>query len=97
MISSDFLQMAPLVTKSLDFIGENLQEIIHLPIDMNCMNSSLVKRLALAISVKKIEELSDKRDKLRSKLFMKKLEQILEDPATALLKCAKCDLLFTKS
>jgi hypothetical protein len=47
--------MAPLVEKSLQFIGENLQDIILLPIDMNCMNSVLVKRLAQCIDVKTIE------------------------------------------
>ena len=65
-------------------MGEHLQDIILLPIDMNCMNSGLVKRLAKEVTVKQIHELNDRKDKLRSKLFMKKLELLLEDPTTSL-------------
>jgi hypothetical protein len=38
--------MAGLVEESLEFVATNLKEIIVLPIDMNCLNSGLVKRLA---------------------------------------------------
>jgi hypothetical protein len=38
LISSDFLQMEPLVKLSVTYIANNLQEIILLPIDMSCMN-----------------------------------------------------------
>lgn len=51
---------------------------------MNCMNSTLVKRLAGEVSVQQIQELNDRKDKLRSKLFMKKLELLLEDSTKAL-------------
>lgn len=74
LISSDFLQMAVLVEESLTFVAKNLQEIILLPIDMNCMNSALVKRLANKVDIDDLESLADKKDKLRSKLYMKKLE-----------------------
>ena len=46
LISSDFLQMAHLVSESVDFVSKNIHEIIGLPIDMNCLNSVLVKHLA---------------------------------------------------
>lgn len=38
LISSDFLQMKDLVDEALDFMSKNLNPIIQLPIDMNCMN-----------------------------------------------------------
>ena len=79
LISSDFLQMAVLVEESLTFVAKNLQEIILLPIDMNCMNSALVKRLANKIDIDDLESLADKKDKLRSKLYMKKLELLFKD------------------
>jgi len=46
LISSDFLQMAALVEESVKFVSENIHDIIGLPIDMNCLNSHLVKKLA---------------------------------------------------
>tara|TARA_B110000285_G_C15113937_1_gene612887 strand:+ start:477 stop:872 length:396 start_codon:yes stop_codon:yes gene_type:complete len=46
LISSDFLQMAGLVEEALSYVAKNLNDIIQLPIDMNCMNSVLIKRLS---------------------------------------------------
>ena len=57
LISSDFLQMAGLVEESLVYVNENLQEILQLPIDMNCMNSSLVKRLAGKVEIEELDKL----------------------------------------
>jgi hypothetical protein len=41
LISSDFLQMSVLVDLALEFVAKHINEIILLPIDMNCMNSNL--------------------------------------------------------
>lgn len=38
--------MAHLVEESTLFVAANIHEIISLPIDMNCLNSTLVKKLA---------------------------------------------------
>ena len=46
LISSDFLQMATLVQDCIDFVIKNLHDVVRLPIDMNCLNSNLVKRIA---------------------------------------------------
>jgi hypothetical protein len=78
LISSDFLQMGRLVDECLDYIALNLKEIIQLPIDMNCMNSQLIKRLASRIEIDLLDEMPDKKDKLSSKLYMKKLELMFE-------------------
>ena len=51
LISSEFLQMEGLVEEALGYVAKNLNEIIQLPIDMNCMNTSLVKRLAGKITL----------------------------------------------
>eukprot|EP00347_Sterkiella_histriomuscorum_P014204 403361772 len=97
LISSDFLQMAKLVEESVQFVVKNLQEIITLPIDMNCLNSSLIKKLARAITLHDLDNLKDKKDKLTSKLFMKKLEIIFEDEVNMLHRCVYCDQLYTSS
>lgn len=74
LISSDFLQMAGLVEEALVFVARHLNDIVQLPIDMNCINAELLKRLAKKIDLTDLNELYDKKDKLKSKLFMKKLE-----------------------
>ena len=64
---------------------------------MNCLNSNLVKRLSGKVTVEQLEELIDKKDKLKSKLYMKKLELIFQDGANLLHRCAFCNQLFTSS
>ncbi len=73
LISSDFLQMKVLVQECIDFVIENLHDVVRLPIDMNCLNQNLIKRIANQVTIEKLDDLLDKRDKLTSKLFMKKL------------------------
>lgn len=95
LISSDFLQMAHLVEESSNFVAANIHEIISLPIDMNCLNSALVKRLAEMISIHDLNVLKDKKDKLTSKIYMKKLEILFEDEQSTLNRCVYCNSLFT--
>jgi hypothetical protein len=97
LISSEFLQMKYLVEEAICFVAENLNSIIQLPIDMNCMNSGLVKRLAYKLSLSDLNELEDKKDKLTSKLYMKKLEQLFEEENNMLNKCANCNYLFSNN
>jgi hypothetical protein len=78
LISSDFLQIAPLVDRAIELISNNLQDVLSLPIDMNCMNSNLVKKLCNLVDLDVLERVVDRKDKLRSKLFMKRLEVIFE-------------------
>jgi hypothetical protein len=95
LISSDFLQMKALVEEALCFVAKHLNEIIQLPIDMNCMNSALVKRLAGKITLYELNDLEDKKDKLKSKLYMKKLEHLFEDENNMLNRCVNCSTLYT--
>jgi hypothetical protein len=64
---------------------------------MNCLNSALVKKLASAISLEDLNVLKDKKDKLTSKLYMKKLEILFEDEQSMLNRCVYCNSLFTLS
>jgi hypothetical protein len=56
---------------------ENLHDVVRLPIDMNCLNQNLIKRIANQVTIERLDDLVDKRDKLTSKLFMKKLQTLL--------------------
>jgi hypothetical protein len=56
--------MNGLVDESLDFVASNIEDIIQLPIDMNCLNSNLVKKLASKVDLETLDAMKDKRDKL---------------------------------
>lgn len=44
LISSDFLQMEPLVQRCLEFVAQHLSDIVRLPIDLSCVNDHLLAR-----------------------------------------------------
>jgi hypothetical protein len=89
--------MADLVEHALNFVAKNLDDILQLPIDMNCMNSNLVKRLAGKVNLYELNDLVDKKDKLTSTLFMKKLEFLFEDDNNSLHRCTNCSALYTNN
>lgn len=63
---------------------------------MSCVNSALVLQLANRLEIAVLDKLDDKKDKLRSKLFMKKLELAFSEPKSLLQRCVSCSSLFTK-
>ena len=96
LISAEFLQMDTLIDESLNYVSQNLQAIIKQPIDMCCMSSGLVKRLAGKVNIQMLESVQDRKDKLKSKIFMKKLEILFQDDRNMLYRCAYCSELFTE-
>ena len=64
---------------------------------MNCMNSGLQKRLAGKLTLYELNDLQDKKDKLKSKLFMKKLENLFEEEHNMLQRCVNCGYLYTNN
>jgi hypothetical protein len=44
-----------------------------------------------------LEEMKDKRDKLKSKLYMKKLELVFDKPENILTRCVYCSQLSTSA
>ena len=64
---------------------------------MNCLNSNLIKKLAQEVPLAALNQLKDKKDKLTSKLFMKKLESMFEQEQNVLFRCAYCMDLFTNN
>ena len=77
LISSDFLRMEGLVEECVTYVSKHLSEIVRLPIDMNCINTQLLKKIAAKVDADGLDQIRDRRDKLMSKLFMKKLELLL--------------------
>lgn len=95
LISSDFLQMNDLVKQCLEFTAKNLEEVVKLPIDMSCLSQNLLKQLAKYINPELLDEVKDRKDKLLSKIYMKKLEELLEDENNTLSRCVYCNKLYT--
>ena len=96
LISAEFLKMPKLIDECVRFVVEHLHEIVQLPIDLNCLSSSMAKKLAKFIQLDELEKLKDKKDRLQSRLFKKKLEIYFEDDTNMLYCCAFCDVLFTR-
>ena len=96
LISSDFLRMQRLVDKCLQFVHDHVNEVIKLPIDLNCINAGLVTRLAALFTVPELERIEDRRDKLRGKLWMKRVESLLEKPGNVLVCCAECGKVYCR-
>ena len=53
--------------------------------------------MARKVSLDRLNCLKERKDKLVSRLFMKKLELLLEKEPNYLYKCAHCNKLFTMS
>ena len=47
--------MEGLVEEAVRFVAKHLNEIISLPIDMNCMNSSLIKKLSSHVPLEELD------------------------------------------
>ena len=84
LISADFLQMKPLTKHCLEFLRGALAEVLRLPIDLSCVSDKLLGELALHLDADEIERLRDKKDKIASRLYARKLEALLADEANTL-------------
>ena len=84
LISADFLQMRLLTKHCLEFLRGALAEVLRLPIDLSCVSDKLLGELALHLDADEIERLRDKKDKIASRLYARKLEALLADEANTL-------------
>ncbi|KAH0622881.1 hypothetical protein JD844_025706 [Phrynosoma platyrhinos] len=78
LISSEFLKMDSLVEKCVNYCHKNMSAIIATPCNMNCINANLLTRIADLFTHNELEEVKDKRDKFKSKLFCKKIERLFD-------------------
>lgn len=96
LISADFLKIDDLVKECLTHFVANIQDIAKQTCDMGCINSQIIREIAKNVHLDILDQLKERKDKLVSRLFMKKLELLLEKDKNYLLKCAYCNELFTK-
>lgn len=74
LISSEFLQMEPLVELCLEHISLSLNEIIKLPIDLSCISEKLINRLAFLTNPTILAGTKDRKDKILNKLYKRRVE-----------------------
>uniref|UniRef100_A0A8C5M866 SANT and BTB domain regulator of CSR n=1 Tax=Leptobrachium leishanense TaxID=445787 RepID=A0A8C5M866_9ANUR len=105
LISSEFLKMDSLVEECINYCHKNMSAIVATPCNMNCINANLLTRIADLFSHKEAEEVKDKKDKFKSKIFCKKIERLFDSeyknpdsPANSstLYRCGLCKKLLTK-
>ncbi|XP_050828924.1 SANT and BTB domain regulator of class switch recombination isoform X2 [Serinus canaria] len=105
LISSEFLKMDSLVEKCIHYCHKNMNAIVATPCNMNCINANLVTHIADLFRHNEVEELKDKRDKFKSKLFCKKIERLFDPEyvnpdsrgnAATLYRCCLCKKLLTR-
>lgn len=77
LISSDFLQMHDLVKECISYVVLNLNDVVRLPIDMNCINQKLIWMIAQRTPLDFLCNLHDKRDRLQSRLLKTKFAQFI--------------------
>uniref|UniRef100_A0A8D0NMR8 SANT and BTB domain-containing protein n=1 Tax=Sus scrofa TaxID=9823 RepID=A0A8D0NMR8_PIG len=78
LISSEFLKMDSLVEQCIQYCHKNMNAIVATPCNMNCINANLLTRIADLFTHNEVEDLKDKKDKFRSKLFCKKIERLFD-------------------
>ncbi|KAM4607280.1 SANT and BTB domain regulator of class switch recombination isoform 2-T3 [Polymixia lowei] len=105
LISSEFLKMETLVEECVQYCHKHMSAIVATPCNMNCINSNLATRIAELFNHNEADDVRDKKDKFKSKLFQKKIERLF-DPnyqnrdspgnASTLYRCGLCLKLLTK-
>nr|XP_020478953.1 uncharacterized protein KIAA1841 homolog isoform X2 [Monopterus albus] len=105
LISSEFLKMDTLVEECIQYCHKHMSAIIATPCNMNCINSNLATRIAELFNHNEADDIRDKKDKFKSKLFQKKVERLF-DPcylnrdspgnASTLYRCGLCLKILTK-
>ena len=74
LLSSDFLLMGDLTDKCIIFIAKNLESVLQVPCVMSGISEPLLVKLAACTYSHKLIDLYDRKDKLKTKLYQRKLE-----------------------
>lgn len=85
LLSSDFLIISDLVDKCVLFIAKNLETLLQMTTPSGTsiaafggLNETLLAKLAACVSLKRLLNLTDKKDKIKSKLFQRRIEFITD-------------------
>ena len=98
LISSDFLKMESLVEECVAFFHKNMSAVLSTPCNMNCINEQLCAKIAGKFDHNELEQVRDRKDKFKSKLFKHLIERLFKQPEEelVLMRCGKCNRVMTK-
>ncbi|XP_075452287.1 SANT and BTB domain regulator of class switch recombination isoform X4 [Ascaphus truei] len=105
LISSEFLKMDSLVEECIVYCHKHMSAIVATPCNMNCINANLLTRIADLFTHNEADDVKDRKDKFKSKIFCKKIERLFDaeyknrdSPANSatLYRCSLCKRLLTK-
>uniref|UniRef100_A0A4W3GMA5 SANT and BTB domain regulator of CSR n=1 Tax=Callorhinchus milii TaxID=7868 RepID=A0A4W3GMA5_CALMI len=105
LISSEFLKMDSLVEECIHYCHNNMNAIVATSCNMNCINGTLTTRIVDLFTHNEADEVKDRKDKFKSKIFCKKIERLFDptykdrdSPGSAdtLYRCSLCKKLLTK-
>ena len=74
--------MDQLVEECLVFVRNHINEIIRMPIDLNCLQPNLISKLATFFDEGHLEEIEDDGDKIVGKIFAHKFDTLLSEKQT---------------
>ncbi len=78
LLSSDFLIMGDLVDKCIVFIAQNLEAVLQIQCVLNGISDYIITKLAACVSIRRLDNIYDKKDKLKTKLFQRKIEFLFD-------------------
>lgn len=79
LISAEYLKIPNLVDECLKFFVDHMNQILQLPLDLACISNRLLKKMISMITLEKLESVKDKKDRILSRIYMVKLELLLDD------------------
>uniref|UniRef100_W5K0H6 SANT and BTB domain regulator of CSR n=1 Tax=Astyanax mexicanus TaxID=7994 RepID=W5K0H6_ASTMX len=98
-------QFTKMVEECIQYCHKHMSAIVSTTCNMSCINSNLASRIAVLFTHNQADDIKDKKDKFKSKLFQKKIEKLF-DPnyenhdspgnASTLYRCGLCLKLLTK-
>jgi len=94
LISADFLQMNRLINDCISFISKNLNAMAGLNQDMSNISVACMKKLSKLVTLSDLEHYKDPKDRLQSRIYMNKVEDLLNTNSISFMKCKNCHELY---
>eukprot|EP00826_Nyctotherus_ovalis_P004188 TRINITY_DN1087_c0_g4_i2.p1 TRINITY_DN1087_c0_g4~~TRINITY_DN1087_c0_g4_i2.p1 ORF type:complete len:488 (-),score=38.64 TRINITY_DN1087_c0_g4_i2:630-2093(-) len=97
LISSEYLKMEELMKECIEYFVKHIGEVLRLPINPSCISPEVIRKIAAAVSIGELDRQVERKGNLTSRLYMEKLEMLLEEPGNSISRCVYCNQLFCLS
>jgi hypothetical protein len=107
LVSAAFLKMDGLVAIALRYAHGNMNKILAVTPNLNCLGEPLLTKLASLYKPSEVEDLMDRKDRIHSKLYIKLIQTLVEPlpqpereifyTAASLHRCRLCGMFLTQS